>query len=271
MIVRRLVLVVTIIAVGSGLLPTPARAGGSWLNPGRSTYVPSQVAIINGSFGSGSYEGEVDDGPFVAYLLPANRWISGRNVPSVAIPVGELVITETGTASLYRAHVRFRVPDVPGGMYHIQYCNLPCTVDGLGDLIGSASFAIGATPTEARLVMRVQQLRWKIQEVAYRARHAASDRVRDVTRELRTVEERLGEAEGRVRELDRAVEELRASLRSGRSGSAATGWIAAALLLGLITCAVLVMSLRKRLERRRLDAELRALTLMPTGTPTPSG
>jgi hypothetical protein len=37
--------------------------------------------------------------------------------------------------------VRSPVPDLPAGLYHIQCCNHPCTVEALGDLIGSDLFA----------------------------------------------------------------------------------------------------------------------------------
>jgi hypothetical protein len=141
---HRLILVVAAALGGVALLPTFASAGGGWSTPARSAYVPAQVAIVQGTFWEGATGDAIADGPYIAYLLPANRWIQGRRVPEAAIPVGQVMITRTDGHG-FIARVEFRVPDLPAGLYHIQYCNDPCTVYGLGDLIGSESFAIGAT------------------------------------------------------------------------------------------------------------------------------
>ncbi|HYY09279.1 MAG TPA: hypothetical protein VFA25_11820 [Actinomycetota bacterium] len=258
---RRIVLVAATAFVVLPLWPSPAAAGGSWLTPRRPTYVPGEVAIVGGGFGTGSYAGEIDDGPFIAYLLPANRWIEGRNLPKAAIPVGELVIS--GGNGSYRARIEFRVPNVSGGLYHLQYCNDPCTIDGLGDLIGSQSFAVGATRTEARLLMSVERLRGKIGEVRYHARFMASEHVREVGRELRTTQRRLGIEEERVRKLDTAVEALRSSIDSDRSRLAAATVGNAALLLAVIALLIVLVAAMRRLRAARLDAELRAITDEP--------
>jgi hypothetical protein len=254
---RRFVLVAAAVLIASALWPSTAAAGGSWLTPRRSTYVPGDLAVVRGSFGTGSYSGEVDDGPYVAYLLPANRWIEGRNLPR-AIPLGELVVT--GSNGSYRARVEFRVPNVAGGLYHVQYCNDPCTIDGLGDLIGSQTFAIGATRTEARLLMSVQRLRSRIAEVRYRAGSTARERVREVRRELRATEGRLGAAEVRVRKLDAAVDAMRSSVRSDRSLFAAAIVVNGALLLAACALLFVLVVAMRRLRAARLDAELRAIT-----------
>jgi hypothetical protein len=75
---HRFVLVVAVAVGGVALLPTSASAGGGWSTPERSAYVPAQVAIVQATISEGS-TGEVSaNGPFIAYLLPANRRIPGR-------------------------------------------------------------------------------------------------------------------------------------------------------------------------------------------------
>jgi len=258
---RRLVVVVGVLGVLM-LGVAPALAGGSWITPGRSAYEPADVAVIRGTFGSGAYEGRLDDGPFIAYLLPATRWINDGRVPAAAIPIGELTIT--GTCCTFHARVEFRVPDLPTGMYHVQYCNEPCTVDGIGDLIGSESFAIGATRTEARLLIQTQRLRWKIDEVAYRARQAASAEIRDVKLQLRLVRGQLTITEGQVEELTEALGATRRALKTERTAVGAAWVLPGGLLLAVIVLLIGLAVTTKRLRAARLDAELQALTHEPT-------
>src|SRR5918994_3078264 len=92
---RRFVLVVAVAFGGLALIPPPASAGGGWSIPGRSAYVPAQVAIVQGTFWEGAGEEAIADGPFFAYLLPTNRWIQEHRVPEAAIPVGQVMITLT--------------------------------------------------------------------------------------------------------------------------------------------------------------------------------
>jgi hypothetical protein len=253
---RSVVVLAATLVVVSPLLMRPASAGGSWIAPERSAYVLGDIAVVGGSFGSGSHEGRIDDGPFIAYLLPATRWITNRKVPEIAIPLGELRIT--GSGGFFRARVEFRVPDVPGGLYHVQYCNDPCTVDGIGDLIGSDSFAIGATRTEARLLIQVQRLRWKIDEAAYRARAEASDEIRRVKLELRTARGQLAIAEDRVR-LAGVLESTRRALREERSTVAAAMVFAGGLLVAVVALLVMLIVTARRLRTARVDAELQAI------------
>jgi hypothetical protein len=255
----RFVVVVAAALGGVALLPTAASAGGGWSTPGRSSYVPAQVAVVRGTFWAGATEGTISDGPYIAYLLPARRWIQGHRVPEAAIPVGEVMITRMAGHS-FRARVAFPVPDLPAGLYHIQYCNDPCTVEALGDLIGSDLFAIGATRTEGRLLMLAQRLRSRISEVTYRVRQKASAEIREVTRELRTTEYRVTTAELRVRELTEMLGTTRTALEDKRSTGAAAFVIASGLLLITIALLVMLVVTTKRLRTARLDAELQAMT-----------
>jgi hypothetical protein len=260
---RRFVLVVAVALGGVALLPTPASAGGGWSIPGRSAYVPTQVAIVRGTFWEGSTGEAIADGPFIAYLLPANRWIQGHRVPEAAVPVGQVMITRTDGHG-YAARVEFRVPDLPAGLYHIQYCNDPCTVYGLGDLIGSESFAIGATLAEGRLLMLANHLRSKIDELTYRLRQEAAAQVRGVERELAAARGLQTIAEVRVRELTETLRTTRRALEAERSTVATAFVIASGLVLIVIALLVMLLVTARRLRAARLDAELRAMTHVPT-------
>jgi hypothetical protein len=258
----RFVLVVAAALGGVALLPTSASAGGGWSTPGRSSYVPAQVAVVRGTFWAGATEGTIADGPYIAYLLPANRWIQGHRVPEVAIPVGEVMITRMDGHS-FLARVAFPVPDLPVGLYHIQYCNDPCTVEALGDLIGSDLFAIGATRTEGHLLMLAQRLRSRIDEVAYRARQEAAREIRDLKRDLSAAASRETNARIQARELAETLGTTRKALGAERSTVAKTSVIAGGLFLMALALLLLLVVTMRRLRDARVDAELQDLTADP--------
>jgi hypothetical protein len=254
---RRTVVVVTLALLAIPAFAGPASAGGSWLAPERSAYVPAEIAVFRGDFGSGSLEGRIADGPFVAYLLPENRWINDQVVPASAIRLGELTIVRV-SEHIFHARVEFEVPSVPTGMYHIQYCNEPCTVNGIGDLIGGDPIAIGATRMEARLLILTQRLRWKIDAVAARARQQILTERRRSQEALSQRAYDLRAAEARVSELAGELAETTRALRIERSSRSWGPAVGALLLLGL-GLLVVVMVIARRLRRARLDAELHAL------------
>jgi hypothetical protein len=259
----RFVLVVAAALGGVALLPSSASAGGGWSTPGRSAYVPAQVAIVRGTFWEGSTGEAIADGPYIAYLLPADRWIQGHRVPEAAIPVGQVMITRMDGHG-FLARVEFRVPDLPAGLYHIQYCNDPCTVYGLGDLIGSESFAIGATLAEGRLLMLAHHLRSRIDEVTSRLRQEATAQVRGVERELTAARGLETIAEVRVRELTETLRTTRRALEAERSTVATAFVIASGLVLIVIALLVMLLVTTRRLRAARLDAELQTMTHVPT-------
>lgn len=259
---RRFVFVIAM-ALGVALLPTPANAGGGWSVPGRSAYVPTEVATVQGTFWEVSSGASIADGPYIAYLLPANRWIQGHRVPESAIPVGQ-VMTSRIDGPGFLARVEFRVPDLPAGLYHIQYCNDPCTVDGLGDLIGSESFAIGETQAEGRLLMLAHRLRSNIDEVTYRLRQQTAARVRGVERELTAARGFQTIAEVRGRELAETLRTTRTALEVERSTVATAFVIASGLVLIVIALFVMLLVTAQRLRAARLDTELQSMTHGPT-------
>lgn len=165
----------------------PAMAGGSWLETRRDHYTIDQRVVARGTFGGGSYTGTVRDGPYYAYLVPENRYLPAiGGLPSWAIPLGRMEIWRgAGRICCWIARLAFNVPDVEPGFYSIDYCNRPCTVDGVGDLIGGWIW-VGRTLAEARLQDGVAALERENEGLARRARRAENraDRLADERSEL---------------------------------------------------------------------------------------
>jgi len=173
----------------------PATAGGSWLETERSHYAPGDLATARGVFGNGSYEGTVRDGPFYLYLVPGHRWLPRNEpIPRWAVPLGTLTIKAAeGQYCCWVASAEFTVPDVPPGRYSLDYCNDPCTLDGIGDLLGG-SFFVGESEQEARLMGRIERLRFKVEALA-RTRH----HLRKTEATLAEVRERYDTLVGQLR------------------------------------------------------------------------
>jgi hypothetical protein len=214
-------------------------------------------AAARTTFGSGQLEGKVSDGPFTVYLVPANRWIprNGGATPAWAIPLGQLRIVEGNKYGMV-ASISFTVPDVPAGAYSLDYCNVPCTIDGIGDLAGAGSFAIGATLAEARLGAALDKLQRRVQSLERRARHVLELRAQldDADQQAAALETRNEELAAATERLDSSIGELRDQLRAARAESSAsrTGLtIALMLVLLVVTIGVLVMLKRSRRTRRQ--------------------
>jgi hypothetical protein len=182
---RRHLLITAALMTAMAAAGTPTRAGGvSWLGPEDPYQVPGNDLTVRTAFYEGGLEGTPSDGPFYAYLLPGWRGFDKPGpVPARATPLGPITIRPaTGSMGEWVATLTFTVPTVRTGLYGIDYCNEPCTVEGLGDVYGG-SFWIGQTEHEARLAAHVRYLEHKIS----RFRHAQT--------QLQRVETRLAEAE----------------------------------------------------------------------------
>jgi hypothetical protein len=173
----------------------PAAAGGSWLETEQSYYAPGDHAVARGVFGDGSYKGTVDDGPFNLYLVPGYRWLPRNEpIPEWAVLLGPLTIRPAdGQYCCWVASADFTVPDVASGRYSLDYCNDPCTVDGIGDLLGG-SFFVGESEQEARLMGRIERLRIKVEALAPTKRD-----LRKTEAALAQVQERYDTLVGRLR------------------------------------------------------------------------
>jgi hypothetical protein len=163
---------------------SPVSAGGSWLETDQPWYAPGETAVARGVFADGTYRGTVADGPFFLYMVPGYRYLPRNgSIPGWAEPVGSLTIKEaTGNYCCWVASATFTVPQVPPGRYTLDYCNDPCTLDGIGDLVGG-SFWVAATEEQARLLSRIERLEAKVEALPR------------LKQKLRTVEGKLLEAQ----------------------------------------------------------------------------
>lgn len=223
------------------LLPAaPANAGGSVMEPGRRGYGVGETATFRGSFSmSGSYEGRLSDGPYVAYLAPVEIYDVDHQR---AIRIGEIRMVRSDVWGVI-ASIAFTVPSVPTGRYYLTYCNEPCTVNGIGDLMGGGAFYVAPTRQEALVRARVDSLTWRL-----------ADARQDGRREERQAAERLERSEAtHARELALAREEtatLEARIAELRAASAryeepmVAGWavVIAAIVVavGILAAAVIV-------------------------------
>jgi hypothetical protein len=185
------------IVIGAAMATAhPAAAGSSWLETEQPYYSPGDHARARGIFGKGSYVGTVDDGPFHLYLVPDYRWLPrNKPIPEWAVPLGPLTIQPAdGEYCCWVASADFTVPEVAPGRYSLDYCNDPCTVDGVGDLLGG-SFLVGESELEARLMGRIERLRFEVEALA------------STERDLRKTEAALAEVQDRY---DTLVGRLRA-------------------------------------------------------------
>lgn len=191
------------LAVMAVLAPAvPARAGGSWLEPDHHAYAVGDPATFRGRFDlSGAYEGRLADGPYVAYLLPENRWLAPGRVPTSAIRLGEIRIVTSEGSYPTRATVTFEVPEVPTGWYRVGYCNDPCTVDGIGDLIGSDRFVVAPTRSEGRTLARIERLETRIAVVRERVATRARGEIERLENRLAHRTDLLAISRGRLSEL----------------------------------------------------------------------
>jgi hypothetical protein len=234
-------LLVAAIIAATVLLPQPGTAGGSWLETPRRYLVVGEEVTARGTFGPGTNEGEVSDGPFHAYLLPGNRWLDAGPIPPEAVPIGPMSITAAeGSVCCWLGTVTFTVPDVPPGRYTISYCNDPCTVNGIGDLIGG-SVQIATTREEARLGAEVDRLREQIGILRARADRGQS---------LEAALEATREARDRLRERIEALRDAPAPVTEpGADDRSSFPWWAGVLMAAVAFLAGAVLARRRRRER----------------------
>jgi hypothetical protein len=176
--------------------PAPLLAKGSSLETEELAYRPGQKAVARATFGTGYYDGTVSDGPYHSYLVPYEKPLVPGPLPPSAIHLGEIRMIAVGSA-LWRAVIEFRVPNVDPGLYRVDYCNVPCTVHGVGEL-ESGSLQVLETKEAARLDRRQEKLqrrREDIQAIAL-ASKAANANERQPTADLKGSEAAVKEASG---------------------------------------------------------------------------
>jgi hypothetical protein len=200
---------------------------------------PGQVVTAHTSFSPRiAGLGGIDDGPYVAYLLPGSKYVGPGSVPPKAIALGQLEIVQGRFSSV--ARIRFTVPTVPTGEYTMSLCNDPCTVDGLGDIVGGW-LRIAQTTKEGRLVSRLEDVK-RDRAGLNHALLAADERAQD----LRS---RVQEAARTNQGLRGEVVQLEAELRSADPAPPGARpmiewWAAALVALALLALTTFVIRSR---------------------------
>jgi hypothetical protein len=211
-------------------IPEVAAGGGAVFDFDRRYYAPGDRVSGRVTFGRGSGEPiRAEAGPFTAYIIPGNRWIDPPRIPQGAVPVGPMRLVRS--TSYWVASVDFTLPEVGAGGYSLGYCNDPCTISSLGELVGGWFQAVPShelIPLYAsadRTEQRIRSLRGQARTADRRADELAGE-----VRDLRDANERL---EQRVAVLERAA---RPAPNRPADFPAPLGWalVALTVLAGLV-------------------------------------
>jgi hypothetical protein len=239
------------------LVPATASVAGGWdtLSFPEDHYLVGDVATTTQLFFAGRLDGagELDAGPYYAYLLPLGDensmglgMIDPPNVPEGAIRLGTLQVSgpfdRPDVQGKYgRATLTFTVPDVPTGRYSIGFCDIPCRHGYVGWLAW-ANITIVHTEAEGRMLAALDQRGTQIR------------RLRDDLRRANGIQEKQ---EARVATLGSDLRDRTASLRAANTKLAAAppervsrrpliaGWE-----IGILAIAILAAALVVRHRRR---------------------
>jgi hypothetical protein len=204
---------------------------------GEESVQPGQVLTAHTSFSPKiAGLGGIDDGPYVVYLNPGSTYVRPGSVPPTAVTLGRLEIVRERFSAV--ARITFTVPSVPTGEYTMSLCNDPCTVDGLGDIVGGW-LRIAQTTKEGRLIARLDDVK--------RDRSALNHAVKEADVQAQELRSSSEEAARAIEGLRGEVVDLETQLRAAREASSQAGplieWWAAALgalvLLALATAILL--------------------------------
>lgn len=167
--------------------PDAAQAGGAVWNFNKEIFQPGERATGRVTFGSGSNEGKVSDGPFQGYLVPGTGGIDPPKIPANAIPVGEIAIRSNGGASQWIASISFTVPNATSGRYALEMCNQPCRVSAVEE-ISFGSVIIAASAREAQLIQQNEGLERRLSRTQALVRR----QTRDLERAEATAKDAVG-------------------------------------------------------------------------------
>jgi hypothetical protein len=216
-------------------------ADGDRVARGEDFVQPGEIVTAHTSFSPHiAGLGGIDDGPYVVYLLPGLRFVGPGSLPPKAIALGQLEIVQGQFATV--ARISFTVPRVPTGEYTISLCNDPCTVDGLGDIVGGW-LGIAQTTKEGRLIARLEDVK--------RDRAALNHSLVEADVRAQELGSRVHEAAGTSEDLRDQIAALGARLRSARSSASRVRpliewWAAAVVALVLALTAAFVIRGRAR-------------------------
>jgi hypothetical protein len=193
----------------------------------------------------------LDRGPFYLFLASAGHSIrEGRPLPQGTIRLGTAAI-EHDSRTTFRITTNFTVPDVPGELYTVWFCNEPCTVSGFREpLYGQVS--IVQTLREASLLNEQQRLfgkNWHLRR-----------QVRRGDREIEELQTMVDSAQSERDDLARQVDDLESAIAaaeraSDQSRPLVEGWALVAMGIAAIV-ALTSVALGLVFARRRADPPL---------------
>jgi len=201
---RRIAIIGTLPLLLAVSMPV-AGAGGAVFEFERRYYAPGDMVTGRVTFGRGSGEPiRAEAGPFTAYLLPNTASIDPPSIPSGAVPVGPMRLDRSATSghSPWVASVDFVLPEVAPGLYSLGFCNDPCTISSMGELVGGwfhvvpTGDLISLYASRDRIAQQVRSLRGSLRMSDRRAEGLAEE-----LREIREANEKL---ERKVAGLERA-------------------------------------------------------------------
>lgn len=235
--VRR-ALCVAMTAVALLLAMTPAASGGgaSFEFDDHYLVVGETVTGRTGVWLGANGTGDLEDGPFYAYLVPSSIRYPEEGLPQGARWLAPITF-EALSGPEATATVTFEVPAVPSGDYTIMVCNDPCTVQGVGDLVG-AFFSVAASPIEARVQALEDRLHWKLRALRQEGNRAEKRAERSEI----ALEERIGE-------LQRRLADVRADLSSVPRTNPEEGrfdWLGVVAWILVVVVAVAALARRRR-------------------------
>lgn len=205
-------------AIGA-LVAFPAGAaadGGSFLEFSRTHHMPGQAAEASTIvFVPVKNQGVFDRGPFYGFVLPPGTVIEeGHPLPSGAINVGAFSIKRLSREE-FGVRLSFTVPDVPGRLYTVGMCNLPCTVAGFREPL-SAVLSVVQTQREAELLTTQSRLRATISNLRQDLEEA-TDRTSSLTNLLHYERAGAHKLTKEITRLEGEVERTRAEVTAARS------------------------------------------------------
>jgi hypothetical protein len=243
---KRLVAPTLLVAALTALLPSPAVAGGNFLefrlrgavagsDPPRwdifatGQTVVARVGYLSATFGP-------TDGPFHLWIEWGEELEAGTPIPESAIRVGTFRMAASGRGG----QATFTMPELPRGTYTFSVCDDPCRTWGFDEWVQGWLTAV-PTLGEARLLARLRE-----QQADHRELVAAlHDNVRAAERSEDGLRRRVGELEADLKAAREQVARGAAERSETRSDALIDGWAGAWIAAALVAVGTVWLGLRR--------------------------
>ena len=259
---------ITLVAVAlvlAQMVPSPANAGGNWIDLNRRHLLVGAKVTARAIFFTESKAKVIEHGPYFAYIAPERM---GWRLPDPSHPrtvrlgrVRVLWPEDHDWKGMFRntprARIGFEVPDMAVGKYVMSFCNRACS-SALGDVDPTGYLWVVHTPAEGRLQHRLSEVREQLREERYRAGQIASRRAEALSR-VGALEEQLEAAVGRFTTAQERAKELGRDLAAAKLRQARERFAFVTILAVVALMAIVGLIWWRRRDSRRLDDELRRM------------